>query len=181
MLNVLLQYVSRFLGRKTMPVLSAGNAAPPFELAGVDGRKYSLKEDLARGPVLIAFFKVACPTCQYTFPFLERIHQQLGSQGAEVWGVVQDEARDAQHFANQFGVTFPILVDNYPYRLSREYGLEYVPTIFLIEPNGNIAISSEGFSKAALLEIHRSLAQSFSASPDPLFKPAEKIPEYKPG
>lgn len=164
-----------------MPVLSAGKAAPLFELAGVDGRKFSLKDNLARGPVLVAFFKVSCPTCQYTFPFLERIYQQLRSQGAQVWGVVQDEARDAKHFAKQFGVTFPTLVDNYPYKLSREYSLQYVPTIFLIEPDGKIAISSEGFSKADLLEIHRSLARAFSASPEPLFKPAEKIPEYKPG
>jgi len=164
-----------------MPVLSAGNAAPPFQLAGVNGGKYSLKENLGRGPVLIAFFKVSCPTCQYTFPFLERIYQQLRSQEAQVWGVVQDEARDARQFAKQFGVTFPILVDNYPYKLSREYGLKYVPTIFLIEPDGNIAISSEGFSKADLLELHKSLARSSSASPEPLFKPAEKIPEYKPG
>jgi len=164
-----------------VPVLSAGKAAPLFELAAVDGQKYSLKENLARGPVLIAFFKVSCPTCQYTFPFLERIYQQLRPQGAQVWGVVQDEARDARQFAKQFGVTFPILVDNYPYALSRGYGLKYVPTIFLIEPDGDIAISSEGFSKADLLEIHKSLSKSSSASPEPLFKPAEKIPEYKPG
>lgn len=164
-----------------MPVLSPGKTAPLFELAGGDGQKYSLRASLARGPVLIAFFKVSCPTCQYTFPFLERIYQQLSPHGAQVWGVVQDEARDARQFAKQFGVTFPILVDNYPYNVSREYGLKYVPTIFLIEPDGNIAISSEGFSKADLLEIHKSLAQSSSASPEPLFKPAEKIPEYKPG
>jgi len=59
--------------------------------------------------------------------------------------------------------------------------LKYVPTVFLIEPGGNIGVSSEGFSKTDLLEIQKSLAQSFSASLGPLFKPTEKIPEYKPG
>ena len=164
-----------------MPVLSAGKAAPVFELTGVDGRKYSLKESLARGPVLVAFFKVECPTCQYAFPFLERIYQQLRAHGAQVWGVVQNDARDARRFAKEYGVTFPILVDDSPYKLSREYSLEYVPTIFLIEPDGKIAISSEGFSKPDLLEIQKSLAQSFAASPASLFKPTERIPEYKPG
>jgi peroxiredoxin len=164
-----------------MPVLSAGKAAPPFELAGVDGEKYSLKDSLSRGPVVVAFFKVECPVCQYTFPFLERIYQQLRSRGAQVWGVVQDEAREARSFAKEFGVSFPILVDDHPYALSREYGLKYVPTVFLIEPDGSIAVSSEGFAKSDLVEIHKSLAQSLSASPAPLFKPTEKIPEYKPG
>jgi peroxiredoxin len=164
-----------------MPALSAGKAALSFELAGVDGQNYSLKDSLARGPVLVAFFKVSCPTCQYIFPFLERLYQQLRAQGAQVWGVVQDEARDAQRFAKEYGVTFPILVDDYPYELSRKYGLKYVPTIFLIAPDGKIGASSEGFSKADLLEIQKSLARSFSASLPPLFKPTEKIPEYKPG
>jgi len=95
-----------------VPVLSAGKTAPLFELAGVDGRKFSLKESLARGPVLVAFFKVSCPTCQYTFPFLERLYQQLRAHAAQVWGVVQDEPRDAQRFAKEYGVTFPILVDD---------------------------------------------------------------------
>jgi hypothetical protein len=72
-------------------------------------------------------------------------------------------------------------VDDYPFQLSRQYSLEYVPTVFLVEPNGKIAIASEGFSKTDLLEIQKSLARSFSASPGPLFKPTEKIPEYKPG
>ena len=164
-----------------MPLLSAGKTAPFFELKGMDGQTYSLKDSVARGPVLIAFFKVGCPTCQYTFPFLERLYRQFGAHAAQVWGVVQDEARDGQHFAKEYGVTFPILVDNYPYELSQEYGLKYVPTVFLIEPGGKISVASEGFSKADLLEIQKSLAKSFSASPDPLFKPTEKIPEYKPG
>jgi len=162
-----------------MPVVGTGKTAQTFELTGVDGQKYSLKDGLARGPVLLAFFKVNCPTCQYTFPFLERMHQQF--PGAQTWGIVQDPARDGRQFAQQYGLSFPILVDDYPYQLSRQYSLEYVPTIFLVEPDGKIAIASEGFSKADLLEIQKSLARSFSTSLGPLFKPTEKIPEYKPG
>ena len=164
-----------------MATLSAGQSAPSFELATTTGRPLSLAEGLAKGPVLLAFFKVSCPTCQFTFPFLERIYQQLSGKGVQVWGVVQDKAPDAARFAATYKVTFPILVDDAPYSVSRQYGLSYVPTLFLVDPDGRISIASEGFAKADVLAIQRSLAESLSATPPTLFLPAEKIPEYKPG
>ena len=164
-----------------MSVLKAGKSAPHFGLAALDGKKYSLQEGLKHGPVLAAFFKVTCPTCQYAFPFLERLYQQLRSSGVQIWGISQDGVRDSQRFAREYSVTFPILIDDYPYQISREYGLEYVPSIFLIAADGSITIESEGFAKRDLLEIQKSLAQALSASVGALFSPKENVPEYKPG
>ncbi len=155
--------------------------APAFDLTGIDGQRYSLSEALARGPVLAAFFKVSCPTCHYTFPFLERLYQQFRSQGMQLWGIVQDTARDGQRFAQERGITFPILVDPEPYATSRQYRLKFVPALFLIEPDGHIAWSGDGFSKADLLEIQQYFARHFATQPPPLFAPDEKVPEYKPG
>jgi peroxiredoxin len=161
--------------------VTVGQVAPAFELVGADGRRYSLKEALAKGPLLAAFFKVSCPTCQFTFPFIERLYQQFRAQGAQVWGISQDASRDSQRFAKEFGVTFPILIDEEPYETSQEYGLAYVPTLFLIAPDGQVEISSDGFSKGDLLAIQKSFAGRFGATPAELFRPSERIPEYKPG
>jgi peroxiredoxin len=181
MLRKLLKYISGFLGGRSMPVLTAGKTAPPFALLGTDSKQYALQEGLAAGPVLTAFFKVNCPTCQYTLPFVERLYRQFRDKGVQVYGVSQDEAHSSRQFAKQYGLTFPILIDDHPYKVSRAYRLEYVPTLFLVAADGHIVVSGEGFSKADLLEIQKSLAQSLSASPGALFLPTEKIPEYKPG
>jgi hypothetical protein len=53
--------------------------------------------------------------------------------------------------------------------------------MFLVKSDGRIEISSEGFCRADLLAIQKSLAQSLSATPPALFLPSERIPEYKPG
>jgi peroxiredoxin len=164
-----------------MPALKAGKSAPPFRLNATDGKSYSLQEALKQGPVLAAFFKVTCPTCQYTFPFLGRLYQQLHSSGVQIWGISQDGLKDSQRFARDYSVAFPILIDDYPYRVSREYRLEYVPSLFLIAPDGSITIESEGFVKRDLLEIQKSLAQALSASVGALFSSKENVPEYKPG
>jgi peroxiredoxin len=164
-----------------MSVLKAGKAAPHFELTATDGKSYSLQEGLKHGPVLAAFFKIACPVCQYTFPFLERLYQQLRASGVQIWGISQDGFKDSQGFARDYSVAFPILIDDYPYRISREYRLEEVPSIFLIAPDGLIAVASEGFVKRDLLDIQKSLAQTLSASAGALFSPKENVPEHKPG
>ncbi|MGA3324255.1 MAG: TlpA disulfide reductase family protein [Terriglobia bacterium] len=181
MLRVLLQYFSNLLGKKPMPALSTGKTAPTFQLATTTGEHLSLPEALASGPVLLAFFKVSCPTCQFTFPFLQRLHVQMREQGVQIWGVVQDKAQDGAHFAATFGLTLPILIDDAPYKVSRAYSLIHVPSLFLVKPDGHIEISSEGFCKADLLAIHKSLAQLLSSTPPTLFLPTERIPEYKPG
>jgi len=164
-----------------MSAVAAGKAAPAFELTSMDGKAYSLQQALERGPVLAAFFKVGCPTCQFTFPFLERLYQQFREKGVELWGIVQDNARDAQRFAKTYGINFPILIDDEPYETSQQYGLEYVPTLVLIAPGGQVELANDGFSKRDLLEIQKSLGRHFSVSPPALFQPGEKIPEFKPG
>ena len=162
-------------------MLTAGKSAPNWELNSTDGKQYSLKDGLAKGPVVLAFFKVECPICQFTFPFLERLCQQLKTQGVQIWGISQDDQRPTLRFAKEYGITFPLLIDDYPYETSRSHQLEYVPSIFLIGPDDKIRIASEGFSKADLVAIQKALAQQYAVVPPELFQPHERIPEYRPG
>jgi peroxiredoxin len=181
MAHVLLKYLAKLLRIKSMPALSAGATAPNFQLTTTTGERLSLQEALAGGPILLAFFKVSCPTCQFTFPYLERLYRQLREPGVRIWGIVQDKSADGVQFAQTMGITFPILIDDSPYEVSRAYGLTHVPSLFLTEPDGRIELSSEGFSRADLQAIQNSLAQKLSAAPPALFLPNERIPEFKPG
>jgi peroxiredoxin len=47
-----------------MTALAAGTKAPDIELETMEGKKFSLQAELARGPVVLIFFKASCPTCQ---------------------------------------------------------------------------------------------------------------------
>ena len=167
-----------------MSTVGAGKKAPPFDLTGMDGKKYSLDKALAGGPLLAVFFKVSCPTCQFALPFVDRLYRQFltaGARGIRVWGISQDNIQNTQRFAKEFGVTFPLLIDEEPYEISQEYGLTHVPTHFLIAPDGQVEISGDGFCKADLLEIRKSLARYWSVKPEELFRPGEPVPEFKPG
>jgi len=167
-----------------MPTVTAGKKAPAFELVATDGKKYSLSAALTQGPVLAVFFKVSCPVCQYTFPFVERLYQQLraaGATGFEIWGISQDNAQYTQRYAQEFGVSFPLLIDEEPYETSQHYRLTHVPAYVLIGKDGQVEISGDGFCKADLVEISKSLARHLSVKPAELFRRGEAVPEFKPG
>jgi peroxiredoxin len=164
-----------------MSAIPAGASAPQFELTGIDDGRYSLQEALREGSVLVAFFKISCPTCQFTFPFLERMYQTFGGGKLKFWAVSQDDARDTRDFCAEYGVTFTALTDEDGYPASNAYGLTNVPSIFLIGREGGVQASSVGFSRGDLEAINELAAQAGGRAARPLFRPGEVIPETRHG
>lgn len=161
-----------------MAAIETGTLAPEFSHPAIDGKTYALKQALAQGPLLAAFFKVNCPTCQFTFPFLERFHRHFG----RVWGISQDKAKESRNFARDYQISFPILLedtDSYP--TSNAYGLTHVPTIFLIDRSGEIVSTSIGFVKKDLEELGRKMEAQTGKKGFAPFHAGEDIPAFKSG
>ena len=180
----ILQRTLRWLGaNREMTHIVAGNMARGFSLKALDGTEYSLQKLLQEGPIVVAFFKVSCPVCQFTFPFLERIYKRSGGNGVTFLGISQDDAKTTKEFAEEFGVTFPILLDQKEknYAASNAYELTNVPTIFLVEADGTVKISCMGFDKKGLESIAAVLAERKRIAPAALFRPDESVPAHKPG
>jgi thioredoxin-dependent peroxiredoxin len=165
----------------TKTTVKTGGKAPSLSLPDTAGQTHSLAQALAKGPVLLAFFKVGCPTCRYAFPFIERLHRQFATHGAAVWGISQDDQAASQDFASEYGISFPILIDRKPYAVSNGYGVGYTPTLFLVAQDGNVKLTGDGFSKHDLVQAQKWLSQSSSTAPGDLFLPGERVPEFKPG
>jgi peroxiredoxin len=165
-----------------MAALVSGTKAPQVELTTLGGKGFSLTDELARGPVVLAFFKVSCPTCQYAFPFLERLYKAYGQKGVAVIGVSQNEAKDTAAFAKEFGITFPILLDDtHKYPASNAYGLTNVPSIFWVAQDGEIEVSSVGWVKSDFEQINRKMAEHGSAAPASIFNPGEDVRDFRAG
>jgi peroxiredoxin len=165
-----------------MAALPAGSRAPDFSLPSVDGGQFSLQAALERGPVLAAFFKVSCPTCQYTFPFLERLHKAHGDKKITIVGVSQNDLRDTAAFLKEYGITFCTLLDDpNGYAISNAYGLTNVPTLFLIGQDGEIEVSSVGWLKGEVEEINRKLAAVQQIGVPPIFRTGEDVREFRAG
>jgi peroxiredoxin len=170
-------------GGKTMATLSVGTRAPQFELPILEsGREFSLQEALARGPVLLVFFKISCPVCQYGLPFFERIYRAHGGGKVTIAGISQNGAKDTRQFLDRFGITFEMLLDDTKtFPISNAYGLTNVPTAFWIAEDGEIEISSVGWVKAEVEEMARKAADTNQAKGAPIFGPGEQIADFRAG
>lgn len=157
-------------------MLTPGAKAPDFRLRDTSGEERTLPGISGGRPILLAFFKVSCPTCQYAFPYLERLHRRRTNQDLGLYAISQDDAEATREFHREFGVTIPTLLDREEdgYPASNDYGLSHVPSLFLIESDGRISASFTGFDKKGL----EALGERFGAAP---FDPGEAVPEWKSG
>src|SRR5437879_6982522 len=113
-----------------MTKVLAGHQAPTFALNGTNGQPFSLADALRKGPVVTAFFKISCPVCQFTLPFLERLYETYGDDRVSFVGISQDDKRDTKEFCAEYDLSFPTVLDSDGYPVSNQYGLTNVPTVF---------------------------------------------------
>jgi peroxiredoxin len=160
-------------GGKYGKLLDPGSPAPDFRLPQLDGGTVALQEILAKGPALIAFYKTTCPVCQFTLPFLERIHK---AGTLPVYAVSQDGAEDTREFNREFGIALPTLLDSARsgYAVSSAFGISSVPSMFLIGRDGVVARVIEGWSKRDI----ESLGELAGAQ---VFRQGDNVPEWKAG
>jgi peroxiredoxin len=176
------KWLRKFFGGNNMAALTTGTSAPDFKLQTMDGKQFSLREALTHGPVVAAFFKISCPVCQYTFPFLDRIYKAHGGKNVTIVGVSQNERKDTAAFIKEYGVTFPVLLDDTDtYPASNAYGLTNVPTIFWIAQDGEIEISSVGWERKEIEEINRKASELNGGGQKPVFHSGEQIPDFRAG
>jgi peroxiredoxin len=177
-----MKWFHNIFGGRTMTALTPGTTAPDFTLKTIDGKQFSLRDALAHGPVVAAFFKVSCPICQYAFPFLERIYKAYGNKNVTIVGVSQNGKKDTAAFVKEYNVTFPILLDDTDtYPVSNAYGLTNVPTIFWMAEDGEIEISSVGWVRKEVEEINRKAAEATGDSMKPMFRSGEEVADFRPG
>jgi cytochrome c biogenesis protein CcmG, thiol:disulfide interchange protein DsbE len=123
---------------------------PNAEFTDAEGQARDLKSIVADGPMLLGIYKSSCASSKEMFPFLERLHERHRADGLTVLGISQDSANITRSFARRYGITFPLLLEGDDYPVSRAFDIMATPTVFLIEPSGNVAYATMGFMKPAL-------------------------------
>ena len=123
----------------TSPSPREGFLAPDFTLDMLDGTKVTLSE--LRGKiVLINLWATWCPPCRAEMPALENAYKQYKDSGVVVLGLNvtnQDSEKDIPPFVDEFGLTFPILLDR-DGSVSALYQLKGLPTTYFVNREGII-------------------------------------------
>lgn len=137
----------------------------------------------AGSPVVLAFFKTSCGTCQTTFPVWGSLEQRFRGT-APVVAVAQDAMQPARTWLEERGFEGLVLNDSYnAYAASAAYEVQAVPTLVLIDGDGVVVEAIEGWSRDAA----NGFAQRLSAltggvgGDEPLSTAADGLPAHKPG
>lgn len=93
-------------------MLSPGDTAPDFTLPDHDGRKRSLRELQAGGPLILYFYPADfTPGCTKEACDLRDLHAKILSAGLKVVGVSPQSPESHQRFREQNSLPFTLLSD----------------------------------------------------------------------
>jgi peroxiredoxin len=111
--------------------LRVGSKAPDFSLPDVRGRSVNLSSVLAKGPVVLAFYRGGwCPFCDLQLRAYERVLPQVHDLGAELVAISPQRPDYALSDVEQKQLTFPVLADK-ANGVAREYGLVFSLSVTL--------------------------------------------------
>ena len=139
--------VVAWVGRENYQPIITGSEAPEFTANNMAGETVRLSDYRGR-VVLVNIWATWCAPCREEMPSMQRLYEALSDTDFEILAVSIDARAgqndafgrpggDLQAFAEEMGLTFPILHDPEG-RIERTYQTTGVPETFLIGRDGVI-------------------------------------------
>ena len=120
--RVIAELKARNLAQQALPV---GAAAPRFELKSQDGQPVRSAELLAKGRLVICFFRGRwCPFCVGQLEAMNLILPQIEQAGASLVAISAQTVQQSFFMRDQHRLRFPLLSDARS-EVARQFGLNY--------------------------------------------------------
>lgn len=146
-------------GDGTIAEFPADERGEPIEFAGetIEGEALD-SADLAGQVTVVNFWYAGCAPCRAEAPLLQQVHEEFDGNGASFVGVnVRDQAATAASFEENYGITYPSIVDvndgSVQYAFAGDVPPAAVPTTLVLDAEGRVAARILGQLKdASILE-----------------------------
>lgn len=125
----------------------------------------------------MAFYKVTCPVCQLAAPVIDRLAEVFPGR---VVAVGQDPQADLAAFRGGFGIDVPTTPDTAPYPCSNAWGIQVVPTLFLVD-DGEIRDRVESWDRDGFNRLAAGLAAATGQPAVTLSEEGDGLPAFRPG
>ena len=119
---------------------------PPVVFHGPASAETALDLDRYEGRVvLVDFWASWCVPCRRSFPWMNEMHDKYSEAGFVIVAInLDNNAIDAASFLKEYPVKFRIVYDT-DKDLAREYGVQAMPSSFLIGRDGSVIDGHLGF------------------------------------
>jgi len=131
-------------------VIAEADRGEAIEFEGTIENGDTVSSDDYRGEVLVVnFWYAACPPCRLEAPDLEALSQQFAPDGVSFLGMnIYDQAPTAMSFAEEFGVTYPSILDandgSVRLAFAGQVAPNAVPTTLVLDQQGRVAARISG-------------------------------------
>lgn len=113
--------------------LKAGDKLPAFTLDDPEGNKVSSTDLLAKGPLVISFYRgVWCPYCNMELQALQQALQEFQALGASLVAISPQNPVNSRKSVRQNSLDFPILSDPHN-AVAAAFGLRFEMQDYLVE------------------------------------------------
>jgi peroxiredoxin len=111
----------------------AGDRAPDFILADSDGKPVSMRELLAKGPLVVSFYRgVWCPYCNLELQALQEALPEITARGANLVAISPQTAPNSRKSQRDNKLGFPILSD-VKSDVAEAFGIRFKLQDYLVE------------------------------------------------
>jgi len=118
---------------------------PEFVLPSLTGEGTVSGKSLEGSPVVINFWASWCLPCREEAPLLERAWRSYRDEGLVVIGVnARDSEADAKSFVREFGITYPVVVDEDLELMHKMSSIEGWPQTFFVKRGGDLSTVPAG-------------------------------------
>lgn len=118
--------------------IKRGNIAPDFQLETLEGETVTLS-DFRGEKIMVNFWASWCPPCRAEMPDMQKVYEKYDATILAInLTSTETSEKDVKSFVDEFGLTFPILLDR-NIEVADIYGIQPVPTSFFIDRQGRIA------------------------------------------
>lgn len=137
-------------GDGAITILAPDSRGEPVAFEGdLDTGGFFSSTDIAGDVAIVNFWYAGCPPCRIEAADLEAIYQEYRDQGVSFIGVnILDQAPTALAFADEFGVTYPSIMDantgSVRLAFSGTVAPNAVPTTLVVDKRGRVASRISG-------------------------------------
>ncbi|MGN7471926.1 TlpA family protein disulfide reductase [Brevibacillus sp. SAFN-007a] len=115
-----------------------GFTAPHFSLSSLDNQTYQVAGKRDK-PVILNFWASWCGPCREEVPYLKELYEKYKDR-LDFYAInltANDDVESAKAFVKEFGLSFPILLDETG-KIANLYQVISIPTTYFINTNGII-------------------------------------------
>ena len=144
--------------------LEKGEAAARFANPDLDGKYVKGTDVIGKGWLLLDFFATDCEPCKEELPELEELHEQFGEKGLTFIVFATDSAGSSivKPYFQANPTAAVVVLDRYKMAAGR-YGVDEIPSLFLVNPEGIIVEKAIGYNPETIAEIRSLLSQELAS------------------